>query len=150
MSMNVGPVDRRQEVHVSQQPGVERREVVLEDVNSRKRLTLERVSALISFLFSVLEGAIGLRVLLKLMEANPKNAFASFIYNSTALFLAPFAGLTPNPAVDGMILEITSIMAMIVYALIALAIIRLVWLVFYQPSARSVTTYERDQSPRVN
>jgi len=147
--MNVGPVDRRQRVHVTQQPGVERREVVLEDINSRKRLTLERISALIGFLFSVLEGAIGLRVLLKLMEANPKNAFASFVYNLTALFLAPFAGLTPNPAVDGMVLEITSIVAMIVYALIALAIVRLVWLVFYQPSARSVTTYERDHAPRV-
>ncbi|MDE3088482.1 MAG: YggT family protein [Chloroflexota bacterium] len=146
----IGPVDRRQEVHVSQQPGVERREVVLEDVNARRRLTVDRVSALVGLLFSVLEAAIGLRVLLKLMEANPKNAFASFVYNFTALFLAPFAGLTPNPAVDGMILEITSIMAMIVYALIALAIIRLVWLVFYQPSARSVSMYERDQTPRVN
>jgi len=150
MSMNVGPVDRRQQVHVTQESGVERREVVLEDVNSRQRLTLERISALIGFLFSVIEGTIGLRVLLKLMEANPRNAFASFLYNFTALFLAPFAGLTANPSVGGMILEITSIVAMIVYALIALAVIRLVWLIFYQPSARSVTTYERDQAPRVN
>ncbi len=149
MSTNIGPVDRRQEVRVSQQPGVERREVMLEDVNTRNRQTLERVTALIGLLFSVLEGAIGLRVLLKLLEANPKNAFASFLYNLTALFLAPFAGLTPNPAVNGIVLEITSIIAMIVYALIAWAIIRLVWLLFYQPSARSVTTYERDQSPRV-
>jgi uncharacterized protein YggT (Ycf19 family) len=136
-------------VRVTRQPGVERREAVLEDVNSRKRLTLERISALIGFVFSFLEGAIGLRVLLKLMEANPKNAFASFIYNFTALFLTPFAGLTLNPAVGGMVLELTSIVAMIVYALIAMVMVRLVWLAFYQPSARSVTTYERDRAPRV-
>ena len=150
MSVNLGPVDRRQQVHVSQQAGVERREIVSEDVNTRKRMTIERVSALIGFAFSVLEGAIGLRVLLRLMEANPRNAFVTVTYNFTALFLAPFTGLTTNPAVDGMVLEITSIIAMIVYALIALAVIRLVWLVFYQPSARSVSTYERDRSPRVN
>lgn len=147
---SVGPIDRRQQVHITQQPGVERREVVMEDVNSQKQLMPERVSALIGFLFSVIEGAIGLRVLLKLMEANPKNVFASLVYNFTALFLSPFAGLVANPSVGGMILEITSIVAMIVYGLIALAIIRLVWLVFYRPSARSVTTYERDQAPRVN
>ena len=84
------------------------------------------------------------------MEANPRNAFVAITYNFTALFLAPFTGLTTNPAIDGMILEITSIIAMIVYALVALAAIRLTWLVFYQPSSRSVSTYERDQSPRVN
>ena len=150
MSVNLGPVDRRQQVHISQQAGVERREVVSEDVNYRKRLTIERVSALIGFGFSIIEGAIGLRVLLRLMEANPRNAFVIVTYNFTGLFLAPFTGLTVNPAVDGMVLEITSIIAMIVYALLALAVIRLVWLVFYQPSTRSVTTYERDQSPRVN
>lgn len=149
MSLSVGPVDRRAEVRVSQQPGVERREVVMEDVNARRRQTIERVSALISFLFSVLEGLIGLRVLLKLMETNPQNAFASTVYNFTALFLAPFTGLTSNPAVDGIVLEITSIIAMIVYALIAWAVIRLVWLAFYQPSTRTVSSSERDQSPRV-
>ncbi len=144
---SVGPVDRRQEVHEIQEPGIERREVVLEDVNSRKRQTLERVTALINFVFTVLESMIGLRVLLKLMEANPSNAFAGLVYNFTALFLTPFAGLTVNPAVGGMILELTAIIAMIVYALIAMAVVRLVWLLFYQPSGRSVTTYERDQYP---
>ncbi len=32
MSTNVGPVDRREDVRVSQQPGVEKREVVTEDL----------------------------------------------------------------------------------------------------------------------
>lgn len=50
----------------------------------------------------------------------------------------------------GRVLEITSLIAMFVYALIAWAIIRLVWLLFYQPSARNVTTHEVDQSPRVD
>lgn len=147
MSVNTHPVDQRQDVRVKQQSGVERREIVTEDLNAQRLQTLERVSALVTFLFSLLEGLIGLRVLLKLMEANPRNAFASSIYNFTNLFLAPFSGLTINPNAGGIVLEITSIVAMIVYALLAWAIIRLVWLVFYQPSNRTVTTYERERSP---
>jgi len=148
MSVNTHPVDQRQDVRVMQQSGVERREVVTEDVNAQRLLMLERVSALVAFLFSALEGLIGLRVLLKLMEANPRNAFASSIYNLTSLFLAPFSGLTSNPAANGIVLEITSIVAMIAYALLAWAIIRLVWLIFYQPSNRTIATYERERSRR--
>jgi hypothetical protein len=149
VSINAGPVDRLEQVRVTQQPGGETRQVVTENVNARKRQTLQRVSALAGFFFSLLEGLIGLRILLKLLEANPSNAFASAVYNFTGLFVAPFNSLIGNPvAAGGRVLEITSIVAIIVYALIAWAIIRLVWLVFYQPSARTVTTYEIDQSPR--
>ncbi len=148
--MSSDSIDRREHVRVNEQAGVERREVIWEDVNARNRLILERISALVGFLFVLLEGVIGLRVLLKLMEANPANVFASAIYHFSALFLVPFNGLTANPAVGGMVLEITSIVAMIVYALVAWAIIRLIWLVFYQPSTRSVTTYEHDRPPRVS
>lgn len=148
MSTQTNPADRMQQVRVSQQAGIERREEITDDVEARQRITLERVSALIGFLFSALEGLLGLRILLKLMEANPKNEFASAIYNFTGLFLAPFNGLIGNPSVNGMVLEITTVIAMIVYALVAWGVIRLVWLIFYHPSARTVTTYERDQSPR--
>jgi YggT family protein len=149
MSTNVGPVARREDVRVSQQPGAEQRQVVTEDVNAGQRQTLQWVTALIGFLFTVLEGLIGLRVVLKFIDANSQNAFASFIYKLTALFVAPFAGLVGNPAVGGNVLEITSIVALIVYALLAAVLIRLVWLVFYHPSAKTVTTYVRDQSPPV-
>ena len=149
MSTNVGPVARREDVRVSQQAGAEQRQVVTEDVNAGQRQTLQWVTALIGFLFTVLEGLIGLRIVLKFIDANSQNAFASFIYKLTALFVAPFAGLVGNPSVGGNVLEITSFVALIVYALIAAVLIRLVWLVFYHPSAKTVTTYQRDQSPPV-
>lgn len=149
MSTNVGPVARREDVRVSQQPGAEQRQVVTEDVNAGQRQTLQWVTALVGFLFTVLEGLIGLRVILKLIDANAQNAFASFVYKLTALFVAPFAGLVGNPAMGGNVLEITSIVALIVYALVAAVLIRLVWLVFYHPSAKTVTTYQSDQTPRV-
>lgn len=149
MSTNVGPVARREDVRVNQQPGAEQRQTVTEDVNAGQRQTLQWVTALISFLFTVLEGLIGLRVVLKLIDANSNNAFASFIYNITALFVAPFNSLMVNPALGGNVLELTSLVALIVYAVIAAVLIRLVWLLFYHPSAKTVTTYEGNQSPPV-
>ncbi len=149
MSTNIGPVARREDVRVSQQPGAEQRQIVTEDVNAGQRQTLQWVTALIGFMFTVIEGLIGLRVVLKFIDANSKNAFASFVYNITTLFVAPFAGLVGNPAMGGNVLEITSIVAMIVYAMLAAVVIRLVWLVFYHPSAKTVKTYERDQSSPV-
>ncbi|MBI3914261.1 MAG: YggT family protein [Chloroflexi bacterium] len=147
MSSNAGNVARREDVRVTQQPGAEQRQVVTEDVNASQRQTLQWVSAMIGFVFTVIEGLIGLRIVLKFIDANAKNAFASFIYNITALFVAPFAGLMGNPAIGGNVLEITSFVALIVYAMLAAVIIRLVWLVFYHPSARTVSTYEREKTP---
>jgi hypothetical protein len=136
MSTNVGPVIRREDVRVSQ--------VVTEDTNVGQRQMLQWITALISFFFGVVEGLIGLRIVLKFIDANSNNAFASFIYNITAIFVTPFAGLISNPALDGNVLEVTSLIALIVYALVAALLIRLIWLLFYHPSSQSVTTYERE------
>jgi hypothetical protein len=95
--------------------------------------------------FGILEGLIGLRVFLKLIAANPENPFARFIYAVTDLFLWPFFGLTVTPAAEGIVLEIPSLIAMLVYALIGWLIVRAVWLVFDHSAERSVTTYERDR-----
>ena len=142
---SVDPIDHREEVRIVEEPTVERREVYTEDVAASQRQTLYQLSALMGLLFGVLEGLIGIRILLKLIGANAANAFASFIYNITAIFLAPFSGLTATPAAGGMVLEISSIIAMIVYALIAWAVIQLMWVLFYHPSARTVSHYTRER-----
>ncbi|MCL5952815.1 MAG: YggT family protein [Chloroflexi bacterium] len=146
MATNIDPMDRREQTVVEQEPGDAWREVYIEDTSATRRQGLYQASALISYLFVLLEGMIALRILLKLIGANPSNAFASFIYNFTGLFLSPFIGLTPTPAVGGMVLEISSMVAMIVYALLAWALIRLMWLLFYQPSDRVVSQYEREHT----
>jgi hypothetical protein len=68
------------------------------------------------------------------------------IYGFTNLFLSPFAGLTPTPASGGMVLEISSFIAMLVYALVAFAIERLVWVIFYRPRARVVAVTQSSSS----
>jgi uncharacterized protein YggT (Ycf19 family) len=78
----------------------------------------------------ILETLIAFRIFLKLIAANPASGFASFVYAVTEPFLAPFAGLTSTPSASGAVLEISSIIAMVVYALLfwlAVYLIHLIW-----------------------
>jgi len=99
-----------------------------------RRIFTFKATQLVWLLFGILEALIALRVVLKLIGANPASPIAVFIYGFTSLFLFPFAGLTGTPAAGGMVLEISSLIAMVVYALIAWALERLIWGIFYRPA----------------
>jgi len=99
-----------------------------------------QATQLVWLFFGLLEGLIGLRIFLKLIGANAASPFAALLYNFTDLFLMPFAGLAATPAVGEMTLEISSIIAMIVYALLAWVIERLVWVIFYRARGTAVST----------
>lgn len=99
--------------------------------NTMTRLEkLQRASRIIWFMTGALEIFIALRVLLKFIGANEAAPFAQLIYNTSYLFLWPFANLTPAPSAGGMILETSSLIAMIIYALLAAGIIKVMYLVF--------------------
>jgi hypothetical protein len=95
-----------------------------------QRAVLARITQLIWFFAGVLEALLGIRFLLKLLAANPDAGFATFVYGITDVFLAPFAGLTATPSASGAVLEISTLVAMLVYGLVAWGIVRLVWILF--------------------
>jgi hypothetical protein len=97
----------------------------------------------------ILEIMLALRVFLKLIAANPGNLFASMLYAVTDLFLFPFAGLTRTPAAGGMVLEVHTLIAMVVYALAAWALERLVWVLFYRPRETQVVHEARTTTDRL-
>jgi uncharacterized protein YggT (Ycf19 family) len=97
------------------------------------RIFTFKATQVVWLLFGILETLIALRILLKLIAANPNSPIAALIYAFTDLFLFPFAGLTATPAAGGMVLEISSLFAMLIYALIAWAIERAIWVIFYRP-----------------
>jgi hypothetical protein len=106
---------------------------------------------LIWLLLGILEALIALRIGLKLIAANPDSPIVSLIYGFTYLFLFPFAGMTATPSAGGMVLELSSFFAMGIYALIAWAAERIVWLVLYRPrnpvsSTTETTTSENHTS----
>jgi uncharacterized membrane protein len=138
-------VEHEDKVSVDEVGGYQRRRRVVRDVASERRLLLQKVTQFIWLLFTVLELLIGLRVVLKLIAADPNNSFANFIYRVTGVFLQPFFGLTTTPAAQGMVLEVPSIIAMFAYALLGWLIVRLVWLIFYHPGSAVVSTYEKQR-----
>jgi hypothetical protein len=98
-----------------------------------QRVATFKVTQLIWLALGLLEAALALRVVFKLIAVNASNAFAAFLYAVTDLFVAPFASLTGAPSAGGMVLEISSVIAMIVYLMIAWALERIVYVLFYRP-----------------
>ena len=139
-------VDRRKKVVVQQHGDHVHEEHVVENVNLEYRESVYKVSQIIWLLFGGLEALIGIRVILMLIGANPANGFTAFVYQLTQLFLWPFQNLIANPTFQNMTLEVTSIIAMIVYALLGWLIVRMIWVVFYRAPTSEVTTYDRQQS----
>ena len=83
--------------------------------------------------------------MLKLIAANPNSWFTSFVYQLSDVFVWPFQNIVANPTFLNSVIEITSMIAILVYAFIAWALVRLIWLVFYRRSTSRVTTYDRDE-----
>jgi len=98
-----------------------------------QRIFSFKITQLIWLLLGILEALIALRIGLKLIGANPDSPIVALIYGFTYLFLFPFAGMTATPSAGGMVLELSSFFAMGIYALIAWAVERIVWLIFYRP-----------------
>jgi len=121
----------------------EHRERIVEDERVSRRQLVDRLVQLIWLLAGLLEALLGLRFLLKLMAANTASPFAQLMYNFTNLFMWPFNGLTITPKAGGMILETPVLIAMIVYALLAWALVKMVGIVLSPTRSRSVTVFER-------
>jgi len=116
---------------------------------TEQRAFIVRLTELVWLLFGILEALIGLRVFLNLIAANPNNPFAALVYNASTLFVWPFSGLTVTPAAEGMVLDIPSVIAMLVYALVAWVIVRLIWIVLDRAGESTVvseTTVTRESA----
>lgn len=85
-----------------------------------------RREQIVYFVFGVIEVLIILRVILRLLAANPDAAFTSLIYTLSGPFIAPFEGVFPTPRSSGSVLELSSLLAVIVYALLAYLIARMI------------------------
>ena len=100
-----------------------------------RRFVSFKATQIILLSFSILEILIALRIVLKLIGANADNPTVALIYGFTSLFLIPFAGLIKSPEINGMVLETSSIFAIVIYALIAVAFEKLIWVMSSRPSS---------------
>ena len=118
-----------------------------------QRVFTWKLTQLIWLAFGLLEALIGLRVVLRLIAANPGNPFARLVYDASYIFVWPFLGLTRTPSANGAVLEISSLIGMFVYALVAWALVQLVWIVFDRPRGvavvRDTTVIDQTMPARV-
>mgnify|MGYP000885929596 CR=1 FL=1 len=104
-----------------------------EEIGHKERVATFKVTQLLWWLLGILEGLLALRFLFKLIGVNPANTFASFTYQLTDIFVRPFANLTGTPEAGNMVFEFPTLIAMLIYALVGWALVKLVYLLFYRP-----------------
>src|SRR5579859_578059 len=107
---------------------VDQVDIMAYDPYEPRRIAAYRLTQLVYWAFGLVEGLIAIRVILKALGANQAAGFAQFIYNITAALVAPFINLFSNPAYGNSVLELSSIVALIVYSLIAWLLGKLVWI----------------------
>jgi uncharacterized protein YqgC (DUF456 family) len=94
-----------------------------------------QTTQLIWLFLGLLEAAFALRFLLRLIGADPASTLVTLLYSFTAVFLLPFAGIVLSPALGSLVLELTTMLAMAVYAGLGVLLARTAWNIFYRPYA---------------
>lgn len=118
-------------------------ERVVEDEATGRLSTLDLASRLIWFLTALLLADLTARFVLKATGANAASSFVGFVYNTTAPFVAPFAGIFGTPSSGNAVLEPATVVAIIVYAVIAFFLVWLLGIILGGPS-RGIRAYRRD------
>ncbi len=91
--------------------------------------TIFRTHQIIWYLLGVIEVLLGLRLALKVLGANPFSGFTSLIYGVTDLLVLPFSGILRSPIVGNSVFEWATLIAALIYALIAYGVVQLILLV---------------------
>ena len=97
----------------------------VDSYNSPSTKPLYRGTQIVWYIVGLLEAILAFRFVLKLLGANPLAGFSSFIYGITYPFAAPFLSVFKITKVEGSVFEWTTLLAMLVYWLIAMAIVKL-------------------------
>lgn len=90
----------------------------------------QTIEYLVYFLMGTLEVLLSFRLILKLAGANTYSAFVGLIYGITGIFVLPFEGIFRRGVVRGTemtsVFEPSTLVAIIVYAVLAWGIVKLV------------------------
>jgi hypothetical protein len=128
---------------------VDSREEVFEDTNQSRANIRYWIASVTSFVFGVLEVILLLRFLFRLLGANRANDFIAFLYRLSHVFVSPFNGIFNDQTLGKFsVFEVSTLIAMIVYALLAWGIVAL-GRVLFAPNLtgrQRITTTRRSRS----
>lgn len=107
---------------------------LVDNVEAR-RSTASWLTGLVYFIFGVIAILIALRVLLELLGAKDVG-FTRFVYGVSGPFVAPFQNIVGTPDIgSGSVLDFSSILAIIVYLLLAFIIAWALRLIIDRPAS---------------
>jgi uncharacterized protein YggT (Ycf19 family) len=93
------------------------------------------LSAITQFVFGLISIMIVLRIMMKMLGASTVAPFVAWLYETTEPLLSPFQGVFPTPQVTGgFVLEISALVALVVYGLAGFLINTLVTTMTRQPT----------------
>jgi len=121
-------------------PAAEQVESTIADPYATRRENAFKWQQGIYLVFGVLEVVLAVRFVLRLFGANAQAGFAQLTYGVTAPLVAPFQGLFGTVQSEGSVLESATIVALIVYALVAWLIVKLASLAFGETRSATATT----------
>lgn len=102
----------------------------VQEPSKRDASSYQTASYLVYFIFGLLEVLLAFRFVFKLLGANPSTGFVDFIYSLSSIFVAPFAGIFSTSSTEGdvttSIFEPATLVALIVYAVLAWGIVALI------------------------
>jgi cation transport ATPase len=126
----------------SQGNRVENREEIFEDTNQSRANVRYWITTITYFVLGILEVLLGLRLIFRLLGANEYNNFITFLYTLTHVFVGPFNGIFNDQALGHSVFEVSTLIAMLIYALLAWGIVSLGRVLFAPvlPEHRRVTT----------
>ena len=98
-----------------------------------------RAVQIIWFVTSVITTLIAIRFVLKLLGASLQSGFVTFIYNLTDPLVAPFRAIFPAASGQNSTVDVASLVAIVIYALVGWGLVSLVKLITAPKGAREVS-----------
>lgn len=121
---------------------VESRAVSAEDRNLERANLRYWFTTIIYFLLGVMEVIMLLRFIFRLLGANPGSPFVSFLYQLSHVFVVPFNGIFNDQALGTRsVFEVSTLIAMLLYALIAWGLVSLVRVILAPSITRGGSRY---------
>jgi YGGT family len=117
------------------------------DPYAGRRANSNRLVQAVYLVFAVLEALLVIRFLLRALAANADAGFAQAVYAITGVLVAPFTGLFGTPQIaTGAALELSTLIALIVYGAIGWLLARAAWLMFGETRSSSVASSTSKQT----
>jgi uncharacterized protein YggT (Ycf19 family) len=124
-------------------------------VDHRSRVSTETrrplgvmLARIVSFIFGVIEAFIAVRFVLELFQANRATSFVQFIYGVSDYFMTPFNAIFRSQHFAGTTIEVSALVAIVVYVLIAWGLVALIYALMPRFRSETVETVERDDRVR--